>query len=168
MISEDRGDRAGSGAVTLREATDADYDFMRRLYHAVREEEMKQFPFTDVQKVVFLNEQFAAQFEHYRIHYPSCERNIVELDGQPIGRLWIDEWKDQIRVVDIAFMPDHRGGGIGTRLLQGVLDRGAAAGKPVSIHVERFNPALRLYERLGFQEVDTNGIYFLMKWTPPT
>ncbi len=166
MIPADTGDRAGSGAITLREANGADYDFMRRLYHAVREEEMKQFPFTDVQKVVFLNEQFAAQFEHYKIHYPSCERNIIELDGQPVGRLWIDEWKDQIRIVDIGLMPGHRGSGIGTKLLQEVLERGAAAGKPVTIHVERFNPALRLYERLGFKEIDTNGVYFLMKWSP--
>jgi ribosomal protein S18 acetylase RimI-like enzyme len=166
VISADQGDRAVNGAVTLREATDADYDFMRRLYHAGREEEMKHFPYTDTEKIVFLNEQFAAQTEHYKIHYPSCERNIIELDGQPIGRLWIDEWKDQIRLVDIALMPPHRGSGIGTRLVRDVLARGAAAGKPVTIHVEGFNPALHLYERLGFEHVDTNGVYYLMKWTP--
>lgn len=167
MSSTAQGDRAGSGAVTLRTATDADYDFMRRLYHAGRAEEMKQFPFTDTQKVIFLNEQFAAQFQHYGIHYPTVERNIVEVGGEPAGRLWIDEWKDQIRLVDIALMPEYRAGGIGTRLVRDVLARGAAAGKPVTIHVESYNPALHLYERLGFEKVDTNGVYFLMRWTPP-
>ena len=47
------------------------------------------------------------------------------------------------------------------------MDRGAAAGKPVTIHVESFNPALRLYRRRGFEHADTSGVYFLMRWTPP-
>jgi len=153
--------------IALRAATDADYDFMRRLYESTRAEEMTRFPFDEAQKKVFLDQQFAAQFEHYGIHYPTCERNIIEKDRQAIGRLWIDEWRDQIRIVDIALVPECRGSGIGSRLVHEVLDRGAAAGKPVTIHVEAFNPALRLYQRLGFEKVDTNGVYLLMRWTPP-
>lgn len=160
------GDRAPSGAITLRPASDADYDFMRRLYHSTRAEEMQQFPFDEAQKREFLDQQFSAQFEHYRIHYPTCERNIIERGGTPIGRLWIDEWPDQIRLVDISLMSEARGSGVGTQLVRDVLARGTAAGKPVTIHVEGFNPALRLYQRLGFQQVDTNGMYYLMKWTP--
>ncbi len=139
---------------------------MRRLYASTREEEMTHFPFDEAQKRAFLDQQFAAQFEHYGIHYPTVERNIIEKDGVPVGRLWIDEWREQIRLVDIALMPEARGAGIGSRLLRDVLDRGQRAGKPVTIHVEAFNPALRLYQRLGFEKVDTNGVYFLMRWTP--
>jgi ribosomal protein S18 acetylase RimI-like enzyme len=160
------GDRASDGAVTLRPVTDADYHFMRNLYASTREEELKQFPFDEYQKRQFLDQQFAAQYQHYQLHYPTCERNIIEQDGQPIGRLWIDEWPDQIRLVDIALLPAARRTGIGTRLVQDVLARGRNSGKPVTIHVESFNPALRLYERLGFVHVDTNGMYHLMKWTP--
>jgi len=156
-----------TATVALRPAAEADYDFMRRLYASTREEEMQHFPLDDAQKAAFLDAQFAAQFEHYTIHYPTCERNIVLEDGVPVGRLWIDEWRDQIRLVDIALLPEKRGSGIGTMLVRGVLDRGAAAGKPVTIHVEAYNPALRLYERLGFVRVDTNGVYYLMRWTPP-
>jgi ribosomal protein S18 acetylase RimI-like enzyme len=150
--------------VTLRPATAADYDFMRRLYHSIRAEEMKQFPLDEAQKTAFLDQQFAAQFAHYEQHYPTCERNIVECEGQPIGRLWIDEWRDQIRLVDIALVPDRRGSGIGTGLVREVLARGTTSSKPVTIHVEAYNPALRLYERLGFKKVDTNGVYYLMRW----
>jgi len=152
--------------ITLRPATDADYDFMRGLYGFTRAEEMEHFPFDEAQKRAFLDQQFAAQFEHYRIHYPTCERNIIEVEGKPVGRLWIDEWRDQIRLVDVALMPECRGAGIGSLLLHQVLDRGSAAGKPVTIHVEAYNPALRLYQRLGFEKVDTNGVYLLMRWTP--
>jgi len=153
-------------SITLRPATDADYGFMRRLYESARAEEMTRFPFDEAQKKVFLDQQFAAQFEHYGIHYPTCERNIVERNGEPIGRFWIDEWRDQIRIVDIALMAEYRGSGIGSRLLHQVLDRGDAAGKAVTIHVEGFNPALRLYQRLGFEKVDTNGVYYLMRRNP--
>jgi len=152
--------------ISLRPATEADYDFMRLLYHSTRAEEMQHFPFDDAQKKTFLDQQFAAQFEHYAIHYPTCHRNIIERDAKPIGRLWIDEWPAEIRLVDIALIPECRAGGIGSTLLHEVLARGAAAGKPVTIHVEAFNPALRLYQRLGFEKVDTNGVYFLMRWTP--
>jgi len=155
------------GAITLRLATDADYAFMRALYGSTRAEEMKQFPLNEEQRERFLDQQFAAQHEHYRIHYPTCERNIVEKDGQPIGRLWIDEWRDQIRLVDIALIPEARGSGVGTTLVRDVLERGAKGGKPVTIHVEAYNPALHLYERLGFVRVDTNGVYYFMRWTPP-
>ena len=152
--------------VTLRPATADDYDFMRRLYHSTREEEMRQFPFDDAQKRAFLDHQFAAQFAHYEQHYPTCERNIIDVDGVPAGRMWIDEWRDQIRLVDITLMPEFRGTGVGTKLVLDVLARGTAAKKPVTIHVEGFNPALRLYQRLGFEKVDTNGVYYLMRWTP--
>ena len=155
-------------AISLRPATGADYDFMRRLYHATRAEEMEQFPLGAEEKEAFLDRQFAAQYQHYELHYPTCERNIITLHGQPIGRIWIDEWRDQIRLVDIALMPQWRGSGIGSMLLQQVLARGTAAAKPVTIHVEAFNPALRLYQRLGFQHVDSNGVYYLMRWTPPS
>jgi ribosomal protein S18 acetylase RimI-like enzyme len=152
--------------ITLRPATDADYDFMRQLYESTRAEEMTRFPFDEAQRKVFLDQQFAAQFEHYGIHYPTCERNIVERDGVQVGRFWIDEWRDQIRIVDIALVAECRGSGIGSQLLHQVIDRATAAGKPVTIHVEAFNPARRLYQRLGFEKVDTNGVYFLMRREP--
>ena len=72
-----------------------------------------------------------------------------------VGRLWIDEWRDQIRLVDIALVPECRGLGIGSALLRRVMDRGATAGKPVTIHVEAYNTALGLYRRLAFEAPST-------------
>ena len=40
----------------------------------------------------------------------------------------------------------------------------AASRKPLRIHVERFNPALRLYERLGFKQIADRGVYWFMEW----
>ena len=155
-----------SDAVTLRPATDADYDFMRVLYHSTRAEEMKRFPFTEEQKVAFLDWQFASQWKHYAVHYPTCERSIIEVGGRPAGRLYVERWRTEIRVVDIALLPEFQGRGIGARLMRQTLEQGRAAGQPVSIHVEVFNPARALYHRLGFRDVDSSGAYVLMRWEP--
>src|SRR5712692_6260794 len=145
-----------AGAIILRPVTDADYDFMRNLYASTREAEMAHFPFDEAQKRAFLDQQFAAQFAHYGIHYPTCERNIIERDGVPVGRLWIDEWRDQIRLVDIALVPECRGAGIGSTFLRQVMDRGAAAGNTLTINLETLNPLLCLYLSLCVNHSDTN------------
>ena len=70
-------------------------------------------------------------------------------------------------LIDITLLPEFRQDGIGTWLLRDLLAEGEAAGKPVTIHVEVFNPAMRLYERLGFRSVEERGPYRLMEWRPP-
>ena len=152
--------------ITLRPATPDDYAFMRRLYGAARAEEMKHFPMTDEMKEVFLDQQFAAQTEHYSKHYPTARVQISEREATPIGRFYIDAWESEIRVVDIALMPEYRNLGIGSALMREALDEGRRAGKPVTIHVEAFNPALQLYGRLGFKAIKMNGAYYLMEWKP--
>jgi len=115
MATSEPDDCAAGAAITLRPATEEDYDFMRSLYASTREEEMAHFPFDEARKQAFLDQQFAAQFAHYGIHYPTCERNIIVRDGVPVGRLWIDEWRDQIRLVDVALAqpPQFEGGRVG-------------------------------------------------------
>jgi ribosomal protein S18 acetylase RimI-like enzyme len=66
--------------------------------------------------------------------------------------------------MDIALLPEYCGKGIGGYLIEGVLREAADAGKRVSIHVEKHNPAQRLYARLGFQPVKDVGVYLLLEW----
>ncbi len=62
-------------------------------------------------------------------------------------------------------MPEHRGQGLGGGLMRALLDEAAAAGKSVSIRVQLYNPALRLYQRLGFQaKGEDDGLYRPMEW----
>lgn len=120
----------------------------------------------EAQKAAFLHMQFEAQHRHYQEHYPRARFDVVLMGGVPAGRLYVDVWTDQIRLVDVALLPEHRGRGLGTRLIRSVLDEGAAAGRPVTIHVEQFNPALRLYERLGFRRIGEHSVYHLLEWRP--
>ncbi len=88
--------------------------------------------------------------------------------GEDIGRLYIERWPSQHCIIDIAFLPEHRGKGLGEALLRDLLDEAAAAGKDVSIHVEKLNPAMRLYRRLGFVTEEDKGVYDLMRWRAGT
>jgi ribosomal protein S18 acetylase RimI-like enzyme len=87
-------------------------------------------------------------------------------NAKPIGRLYLDRREAEIRIIDIALLTSERRNGVGGALLREVLTEARAAGKAVRIHVERNNPALRLYHRLGFNEIEDQGVYYLMEWRP--
>lgn len=152
--------------ITLRPITDADMGFLHRLYATTREDELRQVPWDAVQKAAFVSQQFNAQHQYWRENYTDTSWDLILKDGEPVGRLYVARWPDDIRIVDIALMPEHRGGGLGTRLLRDLLAEGEASGRKVSIHVEIFNPARRLYERLGFVQAGERGVYLLMERHP--
>jgi ribosomal protein S18 acetylase RimI-like enzyme len=150
-------------AHSLRQAVPEDRDFLLRVYASTRAEEMLLVDWNDEQKDAFVRMQFEAQDAYYRENYGSATFDVIEVDGEPAGRLYVARWADEIRIIDIALLPEHRGVGIGTALLSALLDEAAEAGKRLSIHVEVNNPARRLYERLGFVEVEEQGVYLLME-----
>jgi len=150
----------------LRPAGADDRAFLLRVYASTREEELGLVDWSDEQKAAFVLQQFEAQDEHYREHYDPATFDVIEVDGEPAGRLYVARWEDEIRIIDIALLPGYRGRGIGTALLKALLDEAAAARKRLSIHVELNNPARRLYERLGFAPVEGRGVYVLMEARP--
>jgi GNAT superfamily N-acetyltransferase len=152
--------------LTLRSITTDDLPFLYQIYAGTRLEELAQTDWTAEQKTAFLQQQFAAQHDYYQANYPTAQFQIVEWQGEPIGRLYVDRWVDQIRIMDIALLPDRRGHGIGSQLLKTILDEGRHSNQPVTIHVERFNPTLRWYERMGFHIAEDKGVYLFLKWTP--
>lgn len=155
------------GVIRLRPTTATDDPFLCALYASTRTEELAPVPWTEEQKRAFLEMQFRAQSLHYSTHYASASFMVIESGGEPIGRLIVDRRPEDIRVIDISLMPEYRGRGIGTMFLRELLNEAEASSKPVSIHVEHFNPAMRLYERLGFRHIDSNGVYHRMEWRAP-
>lgn len=154
--------------VTLRDMTPQDMGFLYQVYASTRQEEMAQVDWRDDEKGAFLRMQFDAQHRHYREHYADASYQIILVDGAPCGRLYVDRREDETRIVDIALLSAWRDRGIGTLLLGDLLDEARRTGLPVTIHVERYNPALSLYRRLGFRAVEgrENGVYHLMRWSP--
>lgn len=148
--------------MAFRPIGDGDMAFLAGLYASTRLEELAQTGWPEVAKRDFLNQQFRAQHQHYMRHYAGAQWLIVESDAVAVGRLYFVHWPKEIRIIDIALMPAARNKGFGSALLQDLIDEAISAGKSVSIHVERMNPALSLYARLGFQQVEDKGVYLLM------
>lgn len=157
---------AGAPALSLRPVVDHDRAFLLRVYASTRAEELAPVPWSDADKAAFLAQQFDAQHAAYHASYPHASFDVVVVDGEPAGRLYVDRRPGDIRIVDVALLPSFRGRGIGTALLQAVQAEAVALGRRVSIHVERFNPARALYERLGFAVVGSTGeVYLLLEWS---
>ena len=153
-----------SPEIRLRPVAPADQPFLRGLYASTRAEEMALVDWDAPALEAFLAMQFDAQALHYRTNHPDGEFSIVLVDGEPAGRIYVDRREREIALLDIVLLPAHRGRGIGTVLVGGLLDEGATSGVPVRLHVERFNAsARRLYERLGFRQVEDVGMHILME-----
>ena len=154
---------AGLG-IAYRPISDDDLPFLDALYASTRAEEVAMTGWSAEMQRQFLAQQFDAQHRHYMRHYPDAEWLIVERDGEAIGRLYIEEWSSQIRIIDISLMPASRGRGLGAAILKDMLEMARIAGKTVSIHVEKNNPARHLYDRLGFAAIEDKGVYDLLEW----
>ncbi len=158
------------GGLALRQAGEADRATLLAVYAGAREDELALTDWSPEQKLFFVTQQFEAQDQHYRLHYPGAEFLVIELrtaDGVvPVGRLYLHHRPSEIRLMDISLLPAARGAGQGTALLAHLLETARSSGKRLSIHVEKMNRARRLYERLGFVVVDDVGVYDLMEWRP--
>jgi ribosomal protein S18 acetylase RimI-like enzyme len=152
--------------IRLRSVQPEDRDFLLRVYASVREEELAPINWTREQKDSFVQMQFEAQTRFYEENYIGAKFQVILADDVRAGRLYIHPRANEIRIMDIALLPEFRGRGIGFALLNEILDEARAANQTVSIHVERMNPALHLYERLGFCLHEDKGVYLLLEWTP--
>lgn len=154
-------------AVALRPMAASDLPFLLRVYASTRVEELAGVPWTAEQKAAFITQQFEAQHAHYQQHYARGSFNVVLLAGEPVGRLYLCAFGDEIRIVDIALLPEFRHVGVGSVLLHRVLADATEKGLAVRIHVERNNPALAWYEANGFRLVEDRGVYLFMEHPAP-
>ena len=156
------------GEVTLRPETEDDIPFLLTVYASTRAEEMAIVPWTQEQKDQFVRMQFGFQRKDYLQNYSGATFDIVMVEGCAAGRLYVHRGPREIQIIDIALLPQYRGCGIGGELLTGILTEARERGLIVSIHVERQNPALRLYQRLGFQCAGEPGpVYLRMEYRAP-
>lgn len=141
---------------------------LERIYGSTREKELAQTDWPEEHKAFFINLQFAAQHDYYQKVYPHAWYGFIKEEEKVAGRLYVNfNHPSDIRIIDIALLPDFRNKNIGSSVLLALQKWTASQGKPLSIHVEQFNPAKNLYERLGFVHAETyDEVYILMKWTP--
>ena len=157
----------GTGAVVrVRPVEPDDEEFLYTVYASTRADEMKLVPWDEAQKEAFVRMQFTAQQRHYAAYYPEAEHHLITLDDQPIGRLYMNRDEQEIKILDVTILPEHRSAGIGEPLLKEILAEAAETKRCVVIYVESHSPALRLFERLGFSMVENDDVNALMRWCP--
>lgn len=155
----------GGGTVDLRPVTESDDDFLLTVYASTREDELAQTAWTVDQKRDFLRWQLDLQRREYETRFPDAEYRIIVVDQQPAGRIWVGADKEQIRLLDIALLPEFQNRGVGTILLRRLMDRADNEGKALRHMVFVLNNnADRFYERLGFKKIDDFGAYKHMEW----
>lgn len=153
-------------SVTLRLCTPADQEFLLAVYASTREEELSLWSWDENQKRAFLEMQFRAQSQQYGLCYPQADSHVILFADRPVGRFLVDKVGPEITLVDIALLPDHRNRGIGTFLIEALLQEAKTLGKNVALQVLRGSTAARLYERLGFTMVGGDAVYLEMKKLP--
>ena len=150
----------------LREAVADDQAFLFSLYCDVREPEVNAWGWPASQRDAFLQMQFMAQGRSYSAAYPDAIHHIVYSRGAPVGRRLVTRAAAWVRLVDIALLAAHRNRGLGTQLIQQLIDECSAQNSILHLQVLRGNPALRLYQRLGFCESGSDDMYIQMQWKP--
>src|ERR1041385_442301 len=153
------------GTLKLVPVTEADNEFLLQIYASTREEELAQAEWQPGQKEAFLKWQLDMQRQQYEARFPDAEYKVIEIDSQPAGRIWIGRNANEIRLLDIALLPQFQNRGVGTLLLRQLIDEARDAAKPLRHMVFMLNSnAHRFYERLGFVMIEDLGAYRHMEW----
>jgi ribosomal protein S18 acetylase RimI-like enzyme len=153
-------------AITLTPVTSEDHGFLLRLYQSSRGDDLRELGWSEDRISEFLEMQHEAQRNFLATDYPNIVDQIVSLDGQPAGRLAVEQRPGEIRLIDIALVPERRNHGLGTYLIQQVQEHAQSARVPLRLQVIRFNRAVALFERLGFTRTSETGSHFQMEWNP--
>ncbi|HEX7028263.1 MAG TPA: N-acetyltransferase [Gammaproteobacteria bacterium] len=154
--------------ISLRPVTNRDIGFLANVYASTRRQELSQTGWSEDEIEAFLNIQFEVQRQFYKETYENARFDIIEAYGKSAGNFYVDRKPDEIRIIDIALLPEYRNKGIATHLIRELLAEARDKNLTVHVHVEQGNPAISLYRRLGFKQIETRGIYRLMEKRPRT
>lgn len=152
--------------LSFRPVKTDDNDFLFEVYAGTRREEFAAANWANDEVETFLKSQFKIQHDYYQKFYANTQFQIILLNKEKIGRLYIDRREDEIRIVDIAILPNYRNLGIGSKILKTILNEASEKKIHVRIHVEKNNPAMNLYKRLGFCDIEDKGVYLLLERAP--
>ena len=151
--------------VTRRPVTNNDDEFLLAVYTSTRADELAQVTWEPGQKETFVAWQFGLQRKEYDTRYPDARYDVVLVNEQPAGRIWIGEDDSQIRLLDIGLLEEFQNRGVGTLLVKQLIDEAVGKSKPLRHTVFVLNNnALRFYERLGFVTIEDLGGYQHMEW----
>ena len=160
MTKNDLSDR-----VQLRPVTPDDDELLLRIYGSTRDEQLREMGWFEEDIQLFVKMQWEAQTKHYRTNFNANEY-IVVLDDQPVGRMIVQRSDNEILLVDMAVLTEHRNKKIGSHLMNLLIEEGDANRKSIRLHVIKFSPAVRFYKRFGFTTITDDNLNLEMKRQP--
>ncbi len=155
-----------SSKISLRPVVDADREFLFEVYAAGREIELAAVPWDEAMKRVFVEHQYAAQDSFYQTEYPGSTQQMIMIDREPAGRIYLSRRTDEIAILDLAVVPRFRKRGIATRLIKDLQAEATRHGQSIRVFIETFNPADRLFVSLGFSQTSEDGMSRRFDWFP--
>jgi len=139
--------------------------FLFRLFCTVKEPEVAAFGWDKSEREPFLHMQWNAQQHSYAARYPGAEHDLIVYEGEQTGRIFVWRQPDRILLVDISLLPAYRNRGIGTSVIRMLQEEAFTGCKTLRLSVFPGNPAIRLYERLGFRRSDEHDYPLAMVWS---
>jgi len=152
--------------IQLRPVEEKDAAFIEAVYRTTREAELNLTNWSEYQKSAFISMQSASQLTDYKTKFPGARFQVIIYNKKDVGRFFTGETENEIRLLDITILPEFTGKGIGTDLLHRLIQRSDKVQKKITLHVIPSNPALKLYQRLGFVQVKKEGLRYYMERQP--
>lgn len=149
--------------IGFRPITDADREFLYQVYSSTRNEEMAMTGWGQADIENFLRMQFDLQHTQYTQSYPDASFDIILTDNVQVGRIYADRRNNRITVIEISLLPEFRLMGIGGAIMRKFIEEADEKKLSINLHVECNNPVLPFYKTLGFQVIETLGIYHHME-----
>lgn len=151
-------------ALTQRPINSTDLSFLQDLYCSSRDHEVTQSGIPEPMLRQFLLQQFSLQQKHYHNAYKTTGFKVIEYKGRAIGRLYIEVTNDGIHLLDITLLREYRKQGVGCFLISQLIRQADKQQCRISLYVQSQNPALKFYQRLGFNIVGSKQDYFSMEY----
>jgi GNAT superfamily N-acetyltransferase len=143
--------------ISFRPALDQDFDYCKRLYFGEMEWIIKE-----------LHLDRAAQAASFQHQWDLTQIRIIALDDTDVGWLQTMTRDDEFFVAQMFVDRPFQRRGIGTEVMKRLIGEAAGVNQTMRLNVVKINPAVRLYERLGFQVVREDDRKFYMKRDPVT
>lgn len=138
--------------ITLRPAVPQDFDYCQRLYFSGMKRIIEELHLDRDAQAIGLQQQW----ELAQVH-------IIMLDGLDVGWLQSVQQGDGLSIRQLFVDGPFQRRGIGTEVLNRLIGEAALLNQAVRLSVAKMNPALRLYERLGFYITHEDDRKFYMK-----
>jgi len=149
---------------SIRSQSSDDFEFLHKLYQSTIERELSLLPFSEEQKIKFVEMQFNAQNRSCLENFADGEFFIIEYENKPIGRIYRAMADGILHIIDISILPEWRNLGIGSSLIVQSQDLAESRNVPLRLSVEKLNPAQHLYARLGFELIQEQAVFNVLEW----